>query len=114
MSGDSSLSRRPAFVQFPNFAPVSLVVRAFFGVVGMLMAASLRERLLKLAAAIVLGAAAAATFAGLVFGLYGFAKPTFFWYEFFPRPERCAICRSSSLIIRAGRDGSCTAFRSLA
>ena len=75
-----------AFLQFPNFAPVSLVVLAFFGVVALLMAASLRERLLKLAAAIVLGAAAAAIFAGVVFGLYGFAKPTFFWYEFFPRP----------------------------
>jgi hypothetical protein len=75
-----------ALLQFPNFAPVSLVVVAFFGVVAVLMAASLRERLLKLAAAIVLAAAAAAIFAGLVFGLYGFAKPTFFWYEFFPRP----------------------------
>jgi hypothetical protein len=74
------------FLQFPNFVPVSLVVLAFFGVVALLMAASRRERLLKLAAAIVLGAAAAAIFAGLIFGLYGFAKPTFFWYEFFPRP----------------------------
>jgi len=74
------------FLQFPNFAPVSLVVLAFFGAVTLFMAASPRERLLKLAAAIVLAAAAAALFAGLIIGLYGFAKPTFFWYEFFPRP----------------------------
>jgi hypothetical protein len=74
------------FLQFPNFAPVSLVVLAFFGVVALLMAGSARERLLKLAAAIVLGAAEAAIFAGLIIGLYGFAKPTFFWSEFFPRP----------------------------
>jgi hypothetical protein len=74
------------FLQFPNFAPVSLVVLAFFGAVGLLMAASVRERFLKLAAATVLAAAAAGIFARLIFGLYGFAKPTFFWYEFFPRP----------------------------
>src|SRR5262249_5735842 len=46
----------------------------------------MRERLSKLAAAAVLGCVAAALFARLVFGLYGFAKPTFFWYEFYPRP----------------------------
>jgi hypothetical protein len=74
------------FLQFPNFAPVSLLVLPFFGAVGLLMAESSRERLLKVAGAILLGAGAAAVFAGLVFGLYGFAKPTFFWYEFYPRP----------------------------
>ncbi len=74
------------FLQFPNFAPVSLVVLAFFGVVALVMASSTHERVVKLAAAIVLGCLAAAAFAGLVLGLYGFAKPTFFWYEFFPRP----------------------------
>jgi hypothetical protein len=74
------------FLQFPNFAPVSLLVLPFFGAVGLLMAESPRERLLKLAGAILLGAGAAAVFAGLIFGLYGFAKPTFFWYEFYPRP----------------------------
>jgi hypothetical protein len=74
------------FVQFPNFAPVSLIVLVFFGVVALAMAASMHERLVKLAAAIVLGCAAATVFGGLIFGLYGFAKPTFFWYEFFPRP----------------------------
>ena len=74
------------FIQFPNFAPVSLLVLIFFGVVALAMAASMHERFLKLAAAIVLGCAAATVFGGLIFGLYGFAKPTFFWYEFFPRP----------------------------
>jgi hypothetical protein len=74
------------FLQFPNFAPVSLLVLPFFGAIGLLMAESPRERLLKLAGAILLGAGAAVVFAGLIFGLYGFAKPTFFWYEFYPRP----------------------------
>jgi hypothetical protein len=74
------------FVQFPNFAPVSLIVLAFFGVVALVMAASVHERLVKLGSAIVLGSLTVAVFASLVFGLYGFAKPTFFWYEFFPRP----------------------------
>ena len=74
------------FIQFPNFAPVSLLVLIFFGVVALAMAASMHERFLKLAAAIVLGCAAATVFGGLIFGLYGFAKPTFFWYEFFARP----------------------------
>jgi hypothetical protein len=74
------------FIQFPNFAPVSLIVLAFFGVVALVMANSMHERLVKLGSAIVLGCLTAVVFAGLVFGLYGFAKPTFFWYEFFPRP----------------------------
>lgn len=73
-------------IQFPNFAPVSLLVVIFFGIVALAMAASLYERLVKLAGAIVLGSAAATVFGRLIFGLYGFAKPTFFWYEFFPRP----------------------------
>jgi len=50
------------------------------------MAASMRERWIKLAGAGVLGVLAAAVFGPLIFGLYGFAKPTFFWYEFFARP----------------------------
>jgi hypothetical protein len=73
-------------IQLPNFAPVSLVVLAFFGVVALAMAASMRERWIKLAGAGVLGVLAAAVFGPLIFGLYGFAKPTFFWYEFFARP----------------------------
>jgi hypothetical protein len=75
-----------AFLQFPNFAPVSLIGLAFFGVVALLMAASARERWIKLTGAIALGGLAVATFGPLIFGLYGFAKPTFFWYEFFARP----------------------------
>jgi hypothetical protein len=74
------------FVQFPGFVPVSVIVLIFFGVVVLAMAASMRERWIKLASAIVLGALTAAVLGPLVFGLYGFAKPTFFWYEFFPRP----------------------------
>jgi hypothetical protein len=74
------------FIQFPGFAPVSLIVLIFFGVVALAMAASMRERWIKLAGAIALGALTAAVFGPLIFGLYGFAKPTFFWYEFFARP----------------------------
>ena len=46
----------------------------------------MRERLIKLAGAAALGCLTLAVFGRLVFGIYGFAKPTFFWYEFFPRP----------------------------
>jgi hypothetical protein len=74
------------FIQFPGFAPVSLIVLAFFGVLALAMAASMRERWIKLAGASVLAGLAAAVFGPLIFGLYGFAKPTFFWYEFFARP----------------------------
>jgi len=74
------------FIQFPGFVPVSVIVLIFFGVVALAMAASMRERWIKLAGAIVLGALTAAVLGPLIFGLYGFAKPTFFWYEFFPRP----------------------------
>ena len=73
-------------IEYPNFAPVSGIVLFFFGVVALLMASSMRERLIKLAGAAVLTALALAVFGRLVFGIYGFAKPTFFWYEFFPRP----------------------------
>jgi hypothetical protein len=74
------------FIQLPNFAPLSLIVLAFFGIVALAMAASMRELWIKLVGASVLGSLAAAVFGPLIFGLYGFAKPTFFWYEFFPRP----------------------------
>ena len=73
-------------IEYPNFAPVSGIVLFFFGVVALLMASSMRERLIKLAGAAVLAVLALAVFGRLVFGIYGFAKPTFFWYEFFPRP----------------------------
>jgi hypothetical protein len=73
-------------VQYPNFAPVSFVMLAFFGVVAVLAAGSMRERLIKLVSAAALAGVSAAVFGELVIGLYGFAKPTYFWYEFFPRP----------------------------
>lgn len=73
-------------IQYPNFAPVSAVVLIFFGVATLVAAASWRERMIKLAGAVVIGCVALAVFGRLVIGLYGFAKPTFFWYEFFPRP----------------------------
>jgi len=73
-------------IEYPNFAPVSGIVLFFFGVVALLMASSMRERLIKLAGAAVLAFLTLAVFGRLVFGIYGFAKPTFFWYEFFPRP----------------------------
>ena len=73
-------------IQFPDWAPVSLIVLVFFGVVALVMAASMHERLVKLGSAIVLGCLTAVVFGGLLFGLFGFAKPTFFWYEFFERP----------------------------
>lgn len=75
-------------VQYPNFAPVSAVVLVIFGVACLFTATSGRERLIKAAGAAVLVALALAVFGRLVLGIYGFAKPTFFWYEFFPRPGR--------------------------
>src|SRR5260370_34806567 len=44
------------------------------------------ERWIKLAGVGILGALAAAVFGPLIFGLYGFAKRTVLWYEFFSRP----------------------------
>jgi hypothetical protein len=73
-------------IQYSTFAPMSVVVLAFFGVVAVVAAASMRERLIKLAAATVLAGFALGVFGQLMIGIYGFAKPTFFWYEFFPRP----------------------------
>ena len=73
-------------IQYPNFAPVSGIVLVFFGVAALFMAASMRERMIKLAGAAVLAFLALAVFGRLVIGIYGFAKPTFFWYEFYPRP----------------------------
>jgi hypothetical protein len=72
-------------ILFPNFGPVSLIVLAFFGIVTFLVASSRRERIVKFAGAVALACLSGAVFAPLVFGLYGFAKPTFFWYEFYAR-----------------------------
>src|SRR5262249_20616107 len=74
-------------VQYSIFAPMSVVMLVFFGVVAVVAAASMRERLLKLAAAAVLAGIMLAVFGQLLIGIYGFAKPTFFWYEFYPRPS---------------------------
>ena len=72
-------------IQYPNFAPVSAIVLAFFAVVALFLAVSPRERLIKLAAFALLAGVSLALFGRLVVGLYVFAKPTYFWYEFFPR-----------------------------
>jgi hypothetical protein len=73
-------------VQYATFAPTSLVMLIFFGIVAVVAAGSRRERLIKLAAAAVLAGIMLAVFGQLLIGMYGFAKPTFFWYEFYPRP----------------------------
>ena len=70
--------------EMPHFAPVTAIVVAYFGIVSFIAAASTRERLIKAVAATLLTGLAVACFGRLVYGLYGFAKPTFFWYEFFP------------------------------
>jgi len=74
------------FILFPNFTPVSLIVLAFFGIVTLFAATSKRERIVKLACAIALACLSGVLVAPVVFGLYGFAKPTFFWYELYARP----------------------------
>jgi hypothetical protein len=57
----------------------------FFGVVAVFAATSTMERLIKLAAVTVLAGIALGLFGQLLIGIYGFAKPSFFWYEFYPR-----------------------------
>jgi len=73
-------------IQYTTFAPMSVVMLAFFGVIAIFAATSTPERLIKLGAAAVLAGIVLGLFGQLVIGIYGFAKPTFFWYEFFPRP----------------------------
>lgn len=75
-------------IQHPHFVPVSFVVVAFFGAGAVVVAGTTRERVIKLVAAALLAGGAFAVFGELVVGLYGFAKSTYFWYEFFPRPGR--------------------------
>jgi hypothetical protein len=75
-------------IQYSTFAPMSVVMLIFFGAVALLAAASMRERLIKVAAATVLAGIMLAIFGRLLMGIYGFAKPSFFWYEFYPRPGR--------------------------
>ena len=73
------------FVQYPNFVPVSLLVLGFYGMVAMVAAASVRERLVKLGCGMVLAVLASIVFGRFLYGLWGFSKATFFWYEFWPR-----------------------------
>ena len=70
--------------EMPHFVPVTLVFVAFFGIVCFVAAESWRERLIKGIAALMLAGLALAVYGRLIYGMYGFAKPTFFWYEFFP------------------------------
>jgi len=73
-------------IQYSGFTPMSAVALVFFGVVAVFAAASPRERFIKLGAAAVLAVLILGLFGQLVIGIYGFAKPTFFWYEFWLRP----------------------------
>ncbi|PWT74100.1 MAG: hypothetical protein C5B46_04580 [Proteobacteria bacterium] len=73
-------------IQYSTFAPMSLIMLVFFGAVAVIAAPSMRERLIKMAAAAVLASVILAVFGQLLVGMYGFTKPTFFWYEFYPRP----------------------------
>jgi hypothetical protein len=72
--------------QYPNFAPLSFVALAFFAAVVMFTASSPRERWLKLVYLVPPMAVLLAVFGPMIYGLYGFSKATFFWYEFYPRP----------------------------
>src|SRR5262249_47733194 len=74
-------------IQFSVFAPASVVALFFFGAVAVFAAATRRERLIKLGAAAVLAVVIFGLFGELMIGIYGFAKPTFFWYEFYRYPR---------------------------
>jgi hypothetical protein len=73
------------FTVYPNFVPVSLVVLGFLGLLAVVAAETRRERLIRLACGIGFTAFALGIFGRLMYGLWGFSKATFFWYEFFPR-----------------------------
>lgn len=87
--------------EMPHFVPVTVIVVAFFGIVGLIVAETSRERLIKAAAALVLTGLALACFGRLIYGLYGFAKSTFFWYEFVP--FRVGLRDQSFLITSAAK-----------
>jgi hypothetical protein len=57
---------------------------------------SRRERTIKVACGIGFAGLALIVFGRLLYGLWGFSKATFFWYEFFPRP---ADLRDQSFLI---------------
>jgi hypothetical protein len=74
-------------LEVPSFAPVCLIEIGFFGLVALASAASRRERLIKVVAAFGLIVLAGLAFGKFLYGMWGFTKPTFFWYEFYPRPR---------------------------
>ena len=84
------------FIQYPNFVLLSLVVLGFFGLVAVFASSSRRERMIKIGCGIGFAALALIVFGRLMYGLWGFSKATFFWYEFFPRP---ADLRDQSFLI---------------
>jgi hypothetical protein len=73
-------------MQLPNFAPVCLIALSFFAFIALLTAKTARERLVKLAVGTALIVLAAIVFGKFLYGMWGFSKPTFFWYEFYSRP----------------------------
>jgi hypothetical protein len=74
-------------LEVPSFAPVCLIEIGFFGLVALASAESRRERLIKVVAAFGLIVLAGLAFGRFLYGMWGFTKPTFFWYEFYPRPR---------------------------
>jgi hypothetical protein len=75
-----------ALFEIPSFAPVFLIEVGFFGLMSIGAAQTKRERLIKVGAALILIFFLAAIFGRMFYGLWGFTKATFFWYEFWPRP----------------------------
>jgi hypothetical protein len=87
--------------EMPHFVPVTAIVVAFFGGVGLIAAETPRERLIKAGAGLALAGLALVCFGRVIYGLYGFAKPTFFWYEF--APVRIGLRDQSFLITREAK-----------
>ena len=71
---------------FTFFAPLSFLMLTYFGLVAALFAESKRERALKLLYLSVPTGVLLLVCVPLLFGIYGFSKATFFWYEFYQRP----------------------------
>jgi hypothetical protein len=70
---------------FTFFAPLSFLALAVFGVAAVLMAESKRERTTKLLYFAAPAGVLLLVFVPLLYGMYGFSKATFFWYEFYLR-----------------------------
>jgi hypothetical protein len=84
------------FIQYPNFVLLSVVVLGFFGLVVVFATPSKPERMIKIVCGIGFAGIALIVFGRLIYGLWGFSKATFFWYEFFPRP---ADLRDQSFLV---------------